>query len=368
MKLRELHFEDLEAVARLFLRTFRPKLAATAPPPASLIAYLDELFLRHKLADAASPSLVAYGDVPDLMGFIGVLPLRMTIRDRPIRAAICTTLMVRDPDRNPMVAAQLMRRVINGTQDLTLGDTAIHGAQAMWERLGGRSLPLYSLGWTRVLRPAAYLLDRLGLRAAGLATLIDPISERLWRSVSGAGERPSLDVEPQDVRITTRDADPAHLAEVMPILEKPMALRPDWSGGTLEWILAQALRREIDGPLVMKVVQGTDGTPIGAYLYYGMPGRTANVLHIATTSRGVEATLGSLLSDAHRKGMAAVKGGAQPALMSELFRHQCFFRYRGATVYHSRDPQVLEAIVQGNAVIGGLVGERWTKLDADSFS
>jgi hypothetical protein len=88
---------------------------------------------------------------------------------------------------------------------------------------------------------------------------------------------------------------------------------------------------------------------------------------VTTTPRGAEATMRSLFRHAYVNGMAAVKGGAQPVLMAELFRHQCFFRYRGATVYHSRDPDIVDSILRSRAVLGGLAGERWTKLDQDAF-
>jgi hypothetical protein len=261
-----------------------------------------------------------------------------------------------------------MRKVLRGPQDLTLGDTAIHGAQAMWEKLGGHVLPLQSLGWTRILRPAGYVLDRLGGRLAGLSRLIDPLGERIWRVAARGNTPPPLDGPDEEDGVTVIDADLDRVAEVIAAIEAPIALRPDWSGAGLRWILDQAGARKGEGPLIARALLGPNGMPLGAYLYHGEAGRTANVLQVTVSPKGTQPTLMSLFRHAKRGGMVAVKGGANAPLMTELFRHQCFFRYRGATVYHSRDPAILEAIRRDDAVIGGLAGERWTRLDADPFS
>src|SRR5262245_57275989 len=84
MNLREFQSDDLESVAGLFLRTFRPDHKEQPSPPASLISYIESLFLKHPFASPLTPSWTALSDDGSLLGFIGVLPFPMLIGERQI--------------------------------------------------------------------------------------------------------------------------------------------------------------------------------------------------------------------------------------------------------------------------------------------
>ena len=55
--------------------------------------------------------------------------------------------------------------------------------------------------------------------------------------------------------------------------------------------------------------------------------------------------------------------------MPGLFRNDnLFFRHASGTHLHARDAELLKAIVAGRALVGGLVGEGWTRLVSDEFA
>lgn len=74
-----------------------------------------------------------------------------------------------------------------------------------------------------------------------------------------------------------------------------------------------------------------------------------------------------LLLDAYERGAAAIGGRAQPRLIEALMDRHARFSSAYRCVYRARDPEVLAAIQSGKAVIGGLVGEFWTRLNGDGL-
>src|SRR5256885_11758502 len=109
--------QDMPAIAALFQRTFRdPRQKA----PASLQSYLRELFLEHPWFDPALAPKVYVGADGKIGGFIGILPLRLTLADRPVRAAVACSLMVERAQENPLAGARLLRAFFTGPQDLSL--------------------------------------------------------------------------------------------------------------------------------------------------------------------------------------------------------------------------------------------------------
>ena len=77
--------------------------------------------------------------------------------------------------RSPLVGAKLLRSALSGSQDLSISESANPLSLKMWEKSGGATLPLFSLSWLRVLKPAA-----LSLAMTGLVKLIEDRLTR-WR-------------------------------------------------------------------------------------------------------------------------------------------------------------------------------------------
>ena len=104
--------------------------------------------------DPELPSWVAEED-GRISGFYAVMPRRMSLRGRPVRVAVGCQFMVDPHKRDSITALQLAKAFVSGPQDLTLADGANDLSRRMWMGIGGTVPLLYSLHWTRPLRPPA---------------------------------------------------------------------------------------------------------------------------------------------------------------------------------------------------------------------
>jgi hypothetical protein len=131
--------QDIPAVAALFQKTFRK---SDAPPPASLEAHLADVFLDHLCYDPEIASRVHVNGSGRVTGFVGVFPGRFELNGRPVRAANAGSLMVEDPEADPLAGAKLLRSLIMGPQDIAISETTNALSRGLWERLGGTVVPL----------------------------------------------------------------------------------------------------------------------------------------------------------------------------------------------------------------------------------
>src|SRR4030095_3570632 len=88
---------DIPQVVKLFQKVFFNN-GQTAPLSSKLDAYFEEMFFHtpwtEKWAEEEIPSLVYEAGDGDIIGFIGIIPRRMLLHGRPIRAATSMHFMV----------------------------------------------------------------------------------------------------------------------------------------------------------------------------------------------------------------------------------------------------------------------------------
>lgn len=358
-RLRACAMDDLPAIARLFGDVFRH---TTGTPPTSLIDHLREVYFEHPWRDPAVNSQVFVSEDGRVDGFIGVLPLRLRHRGQPVRAAIAGALMVRDPAAQPMAGARLLRSFMAGPQTLSIGDTANWTSKTLWERLGGRTLPLASMEWLKILRSVSFGVSVLRNRLpaplrpllAGLPILTGlrrvravPAAEHPWSAVT---------------------VDDAAFLECFAELSSTLEITLDMDDEAGRWFLAQAARQTRHGPLYRRVVRDRAGRIIGCYLIHAKRGAPAQTLQVLASPRHGEAVFASILAFALELGSNAVRGQSQPALMDAIFRARCILRHTCATVVDTDDPALMEALERGSAPFGGFFGETWMRLVSDDFA
>lgn len=361
-EIRTLSLNDVPAVARLFQATFRRSRKSSR---SALEAYLRDLFLRHPGYDADCASRVYVGGDGTVRGFIGVLPAPMMIRDRLLRGAVASSLMVENPHEDPMAGARLLKSFFAGPQDLSFSETSNPLAQRMWERLGGRVAAPYSMEWVRVLRPAGAALALAGERVPGLRVL--------HRAGAGADRlaarfAPALaSDEPLPPHTETVEVGEVVMADVLPRLAASYALRPAWTPDLLRWQLGHAERKERYGELVRCLVVGRNEAALGCFLYYVRPNGIAFVLQALAHAKTADTVVAHLFAHAARHGAVALRGRAQPDLLDPLLRRRCIMLHRSSTTVSTADPEVLDAIARGDALLTGLAGEAWTRLIGGIF-
>jgi hypothetical protein len=354
--------DDIPAIAALFQKTFRdPQRQASA----SLISYLDELFLHHPWHDPELSSKVFVRPDSGVGGFIGVLPLRMSFRGRPVRAAAAGSLMVDHPEENPLAGARLLRSFVAGPQDLSVSETANALSRRMWHQLGGEAVPGESMDWFRIFHPAGFSLIAAGRRFPPIA-LLGPIAAGFDWLADRTNGFFRLD-EPAHDPGRDADVDDDTLLRHMIDFAAGYSLRPQWDPATLKWLVSQAARKQGPGTLFRRAVYGRDGAALGCYLYYGGARRLATVLQIFARPGAAGAVVDSLLVHARRNRNVGVRGRVHPRLLDALQQRRCLFVCRSATVMHTRDAELTEAIRRGDDLMIGLAGESWTRLVGDDF-
>ena len=358
-EIRVLTEDDVPATAALFARVY-PQYRWHSQ--AACESYFHEMLFGNPWCDPELPSWVAEQD-GSIVGIQTVMPRPMRFQGRPLRVAVSCQFMV-DPDkRRSLTALQLIKAYLSGPQDLSLADGASNQARHLWISLGGIAPLLYSLHWTRPLRPARYALSLLEEHAAlptaltfaarPVAALADALSARM----------PPNRFFREDHDFTEDNLDPATMLSHLPEVMGGNALQPVYDAGSLAWLLEQIGRKTRHGNLRSRVVFDSERRFIGWYLYYLNAGGVSEIVQVAAADGSFDSVLRRLLADAWRHGSAAVRGRLDPHFAQELSARHSWFRREGTwTLVHSRHADITTAIHRGDACLSRLEGEWWLRF------
>ncbi len=364
-KVRPLTATDMPAVAALFQRVFRH---SDNPPARVFIDYLHHLYLSGPNCTPDIPSLVHVADDGSPSGFVGRHAMPMRLAQRPLRAALLSSIMVDPRLGDPLIGARLLKAAIDGPQDFCFSETASEVSTHMWQRLGGRALPGHSLDWIRIISPCLAALETAATRHKGLRILA-PIAARADRAFRRrmSPERlswlgmPSASSSREGVTVQEVGADT--FAELSATFILRFSLRPDWSGGSLLPMLREAMDKPLFGdPVLASVCAGSSGQPIGGFFYHYRPRATARVVQILAAPGAEASVLTALLAHAAGRMAASVTGRVQPFLMEAMLGKRIGFINSASSVIHCRDPDINAAILTGDCLLNGLAGEQWSRL------
>lgn len=349
---------DIPSVARLYTQVYGDKYSDRQD---QLRQGLELVLLDHPWYDERYPSLVYEDSHGEIVGCIGVLPRPMLFKGSRITAAVTHSFMVAPGSRASMAALHLAKYFFTGRQDLSLAD-GNNSSRMIWEICGGSASLLYSLCWTRPLRPARYVLSFLGnhgvprsmtrfLRpfAAGTDTLMARSASSRFRFIE-----PPVVVEELDASLFS-----AHL----PMLARGLALSPDYDARSAGWLMRTLEGNTRYGKLHKVLVRNQKQRVLGWYLYYLKPSRIAEVVHMAAEKTAVGPVLDHLFFHAWREGALSLSGQFDPALFGALSDRGCMFHHRSGAnswmVLYSRHPELAQAICAGDVFLSRLEGEWW---------
>ncbi|TPL01212.1 MULTISPECIES: hypothetical protein [unclassified Mesorhizobium] len=354
---------DLEHVAALFLMKFRHRRLQRDRAIAQTADYMRELYLDGDESEA----LVQIDPQGRLGGFMGVLKARYELNGSALNAAIIGPFMTDSNTDHGWAGPQLLRTLHQGEFDLYLTDSANRTSLAFARPMKYQLLPVHCLEWTCVFRPGAMAAAALRRKWPGLPRLaLDPFA-KAFDALARRRFEPSAQ-HSSSQRIHREPIDAVRFAERLPILMTDYSLRPSWMDGELPRLLALAAEKRADGPLHFGGTYDETGKMLGCYAFYGQAGGVANLLQIQASGSHWGATLDALIAAARDMGCVGIAGQSQSRFMPQLFGHQhVFFRYAGGTMVRSRIAEVAEAVRSGDIFIGGLMGDRWTRLSSDDF-
>jgi hypothetical protein len=278
------------------------------------------------------------------------------IKGRTLRAGVCTKFMVTPRAGINNAAVRMLRNVFHRPLDVILSDLANDRARRLWEGLGGRTVLFGSLSWNRALRPARHLLSRIATRRPlkPLAVAATPFAD-IADSVTA---RQALRRFPSPVPgHTSEDLDPETLVACLPAVCRERPLRPDYDVRTLQWLLEVMSRAYQTKPLRKRLARNAQHEVVGWFLYFLERGGESNVVQMAARKRSAEAVLQVLLSDAWSQGSVVLSGRLDPDFVGPLSSKGCALSHGPWMLVHSKQPDVLDAILSGEAFLSRLEGE-----------
>ncbi len=354
--------EDIPQVADMFQRL----LLSDSPPLRMLPAtelpdYFEQTFFNNPWYDEALPSLVYLGSNGRIIGFLGVVPRRMSLRGQPIRVAISFHFMVEPESRTSLAGIQLLKTFFSGPQDLSLTDGAGQAGRKVWEGVGGVTAWSSSLNWTRILRPAQHAVDLLARRGT-FSPLIRALSPFCYLADSAAAWGLPHHFPNQATRCSEEELDAETLLNYVPQFSKVAALQPVYDDYSLRWLLAHAGQMKVYGAFKKLLVRDSHREVIGWFMYYLKPGGTSTVFQYVARKNAINEVLDCLFNHAWRHGAAAITGRLYPRYMQELSDKRCYFnRNTGWVLIHSNNDELLNIIQRGDIFLTGLEGE-WSLL------
>lgn len=349
--------EDIPQIVDLHRRVF----PENSFPFSDLQVYFQALFFKNPWYDDDLPSLVYREEGEKILGFYGVLPRRMRMRGRLIRVAVSTQFMVDPTVRNRLAAVELQSAFFAGPQDLSFTDGANDASRRIWERLGGLTAFPYGVHWTRLLRPARYLLERLKNR--GLSTSARLCIQPLFALTDFFAARKSKSPFLQSTQPPEEEFSCETLLEHLPRFAATKSLCPDYDQSSLRWLLEQAGQKNFHGKLRKSLVRNGSGDIAGWYMYYLNPNGISQVLQLVATRNSIRRVLDQLFFHAWRSGSFAVSGRLDPEFVGDLSEERCLFSFGGPRMLvHSRHADLREAIQRGDAFLTRLEGEWWMRL------
>jgi len=345
--------DDIPQVAGLYMRVFRKSDQPASP---AMQALFHKIFFNNPWHDETMPSLVYQTPDGKIAGFLGVMPRMMLRHGRPVRVAVSNSFMVAPDSRQSFAAMQLLKSFFAGPQDLSLAEGG-EASRRIWEALGGAKSYLYSMQWTRHLRPSQYvtallLKDKL---PAALALASRPIC---YAVDAMAARIPPNQFQQSSAALATEDLEAETLLTCISAFTRQHALRPLYDQRSLSWLLEIFAEQKSYGALQKLVVRRASREIAGWCLYYLKPGGLGEVLQIGGHPQSMPQVLAELFRHAWRNGVVALSGQLEPKFMQEFSEQYCIFRHSNAwMLIHSRHPELLEVIHRGEAFFSRLEGE-----------
>jgi hypothetical protein len=355
INIRPLRREDIPLVADLRRRIFGE---AGPSSPKNIEPYLTEIFFNHPWTDEALPSLV-YEDHGRIIGCLGVLSRRMRFSGRPIHAAVTHHFMVEPGRRSTLAGLRLARTFLSGPQDLSMAEGS-DTSRKIWEGCGGTTSLLYSLHWTRLLRPACYVLSFLQRRGmpGAFVPILRPFCHLLDHLTRWVPRKPFRLSKPS---VSAGELDVETLHACFSEFSHGRLLQPVYDDHSLRWLLERLDQKNGRGALQKAAVRNAAREMIGWYLYYLNPGGLSEVVQIAAKPGSIHAVLDHLFYHAQQGGAVAVSGQLDPAFFPAFSDQYCLFHHgKGAwMLLHSKHPELLQAVHRGDAFLTRLEGEWW---------
>jgi hypothetical protein len=353
---------DIPAVAGIHAKVF-----ATTDNELSegLRSYYETVFFDNPWYDKEQPSLVYRSQEGKVEGFLGVIPRRMNFKGRSIRVAILHRLMVAPDCSSPLAAVRMIKRFLSGPQDLALGDGANDLGRKFMEGMGASISYLYSMNWICPLRPCSYMRGIFAKhKALGILTAISwPACSLLDRLIRKTPLSPSRNARLDGCSAVEMDS--RLLLSCIKEFSEQVSLRPAYDIADIKWLWDFLKSNTHRGRLQGIEVRNAKGRRIGVYLYYLNSTKLAEVMLLLAHNDSIDTVFRHLLNHTLHRGAICVYGRLEPKFLQSFWVNNCFIKRGSWAVVHARDPELLNVINRGDAMLSALEGELWLRSPRD---
>ncbi len=132
--IRALERADLPAMAELFELCLGSGVRQASP---CVVEFFTRTIFDNPWADPELPSLVAVDERGRPIGFMAGEVRRLRFGEQSVRSVWGAHLVVEPAARRLGVGAVLLRRMLNGAQDLTVTESGSQLVKRMWQTVGG---------------------------------------------------------------------------------------------------------------------------------------------------------------------------------------------------------------------------------------
>ncbi len=353
---------DIPAVAGIHMRVFA---GTDGEPSEGLRSYYETVFFDNPWYDEQQPSLVYRSKKGKVDGFLGVITRRMNFKGRSIRIAIPHRLMVAPDCSSPWAAVKMIKRFLSGPHDLVLGDGTNDLGRKFMEGMGASISHLYSMNWICPLRPCSYsrsvFLKHREMKF--LAAVSWPVCYLLDRLAHKTPLSPLRGAQPNDC--TAVEMNSPLLLSCIEEFSEQAPLRPEYNTEDMKWLWDFLRSNTQRGQLQGLEVRNAKGRRIGAYLYYLSSAKLAEVMLLLARHDSIDTVFKHLLNHALHRGAICVYGRMEPRLLQSFGGSNCLIKRGNWAVVHARDPEILNVINRGDAMLSALEGELWLRSPRD---
>ncbi|OCO99263.1 hypothetical protein BC374_09770 [Ensifer sp. LC13] len=351
---------DIPAVSSMFTRIFRKREHEASE---ELRQYIETTFFGSPLYSPENGSIVYDDGTGSIGSAILALPMEFTINGRRTVAKLLCAFMS-EGKAGAVGAACLARAMRAARQDMCFSDNSSPVSADHWVAGGGIVLPIQSLDWRRSFRPFKAWALTVGrqVRMLRSTAIVGPLAlfDRILRR-----RRPKT--KPAAAAgCTTRPIDPLAFVDLAEPMLQRFSVRPIWSRGEFDWLVAVARLNKPLGDLLCREVCDESGRVIGAYLYFGKARETATVLNIVCEAGREFDVTQQMFHALDAEGYALAVGSAQPFLMNAISRQRWLsFHHRGYFCMVTKHADLKDAALRNDIYVGGLASESWSRLLTD---
>lgn len=355
-KLRPAAPSDIPQIREMFISVFRPH---SSPDKDDLDASLSQMLFSHPNYTGENGSMVSADDNGTVKSAMTIVPLSYRVGEDMVTGRMACTFMATDDASPRSIAALIFQLRPRGTE-LIFSDSAAPVSLSHLRAIGAVELPAQGLRWYKLFRPlpatAGYVRRRLFARAP---RFIKP--GKLPEYALAAGTK-------TPAGYSVFEATTESFAENANRFLSRYVVAPVYTPANVEWAIAASDRPGGRSKLGLAQVHNENGETCGVFSFAGVLGSEAQILDLLYADGELDNVLDATLAALDASGFAYASAPLRPETIPSLTRYNhIWYRHITGVAGASRSPGFKDAMRSGQAYIGGIAGESWSRLVRDFY-